>query len=116
MKTSKGLGLRVRTENVKETKRTLFPDQDVSSDSGAEGSLRFRLLGVPATCDRKAVKAILKGLGWQTKVGKAVGWKTWLVFATQKPPARAVVVGEHTVVIAEEVAATPTSIVVAVPV
>ena len=110
VRTSKGLGLRVRTDKVKETKRTLFPDQDVSSDSGAEGSLRFRMLGVPETCDRKAVKAILKGLGWQAKVGKAVGWKTWLVSSSQQPPARAVFVGDHSVVIAEEVAATPKSI------
>ncbi len=113
VRTTKGLGLRVKTDKVKEAKKALFPDQEVSSDSGAEGELRFRLLGVPETCDRKAVKAIVKGLGWQAKVGKAVGWKTWLVSATVKPPARAVTVGEHNVVIAEEAIRISQDIVVA---
>lgn len=71
--------MRVKVDKQKDARRELFPEHEISSDSGAEGEQAFRLLGVPESYGRRAVKSLLSQVGWSAKVGKAVGWKTWFL-------------------------------------
>lgn len=91
----------------------MFPDAEVSSESGDDGHLRYRLLGVPEAFDRRAVKTLIGKLGWKAKVGKAVGWKTWLVSSESAPPTKTIQVGDTTVVVAEETLVVKQEVVVA---
>ena len=113
VRTTKGFGLRVRSERVREARKVVFPDAEVSSESGDDGQFRYRLLGVPEVFDRRAVKTLIGKLGWKAKVGKAVGWKTWLVSSESAPPTKTIQVGETTVVVAEETLAVKQEVVVA---
>ena len=112
VRTTKGFGLRVRSERVREARKVVFPDAEVSSESGDDGQLRYRLLGVPEVFDRRAVKTLIGKLGWKAKVGKAVGWKTWLVSSESAPPTKTIQGGE-TVVVAEETLVVKQEVVVA---
>lgn len=113
VRTSKGFGLRVKYDRVREARKLVYPEVDISSESGEEGELRYRLLGVPEVFDRRSVKSLLRKLGWTAKVGKAVGWKTWLITSSHAPPTKTIQVGEATVVVAEETVSVKTAVVVA---
>ena len=113
VRTSKGFGLRVKTDKVREARKLVSPEAEVSSESGEDGVLRYRLLGVPEAFDRRSVKSMIGKLGWKAKVGKAVGWKTWLVSAGVTPPTKTIQVGDHTVVVAEETQSARQEVVVA---
>lgn len=113
VRTTKGFGLRVRSEKVREARKVVFPEVEVSSESGDDGQFRYRLLGVPEVFDRRAVKTLVGKLGWRAKVGKAVGWKTWLVSSESAPPTKTIQVGDNTVVVAEETLVVKQAVVVA---
>ena len=113
VRTTKGFGLRVRSERVREARKVVFPEVEVSSESGDDGQHRYRLLGVPEVFDRRAVKTLVGKLGWRAKVGKAVGWKTWLVSSESAPPTKTIQVGDTTVVVAEETLVVKQEVVVA---
>ena len=68
---------------------------------------------MPEEFDRRSVKSLLGKLGWVAKVGKPVGWKTWLVTAGVAPPTKTIQAGLHTLVVAEEVVSSVSEVVVA---
>lgn len=102
VRTSRGFGLRVKVDRQKEARKELFPEIEVSSDSGAEGDQAFRLLGIPESYDRRAVKSLLSKVGWSARVGRAVGWKTWKVSTCVDPPSRAFTVDGYPVVVLQD--------------
>ena len=113
VRTSRGFGLRVKVERQKEARKELFPEIEVSSDSGTEGDQVFRLLGIPESYDRRAVKSLLSKVGWSAKVGRAVGWKTWKVSTSVEPPSRAFTVDGSPVVVLQDGQQSQTPLVVA---
>ena len=102
VRTSRGFGLRVKVDRQKEARKELFPEIEVSSDSGTEGDQVFRLLGIPESYDRRAVKTLLSKVGWSAKVGRAVGWKTWKISTNVDPPSRAFTVDGSPVVVLQD--------------
>ena len=73
----------------------------------------FRLLGIPESYDRRAVKSLLSKVGWSAKVGRAVGWKTWKVSTSVEPPSRAFTVDGSPVVVLQDGQQSQTPLVVA---
>ncbi len=61
----RGFGVRVESAQYSVVRKRLLPGAPHSSDSEGGGDKRFRLLGVPRSIDRPALKRVL---GWQQRL------------------------------------------------
>ena len=102
VRAKRGFGVRVENSHYLAVRKRLLPGALDSSDSEAGGDKKFRLLGVPRSTDRSALKRVLVDLGWPAKVIRAQGFQCWLVSSATGPPSRSFVLDDAQVVVTPE--------------
>ena len=102
VRAKRGFGVRVENSHYLAVRKRLLPGALDSSDSEAGGDKKFRLLGVPRSTDRSALKRVLVDLRWPAKVIRAQGFQCWLVSSATGPPSRSFVLDDAQVVVTPE--------------